>query len=277
MAVRLALGASRGRLIRQLLTESLCLATLGGVIGLATAFLLREGLLRLVSDTAIALPSALDVRLLAFVFVLTLVSGLFLGLLPALRITKAEAVTGLREQGRGIAGSVAWLRIGKAVVIGQLALSLPLLVGAGLLVRTLVNLQRVDLGYSKDNLLTVRVDAKAAELRPDRQALAFETLLERIRAMPGVRSGTFSNNGLFGGSDNGDQINVEGYTPKGRQRHADRATTRSAPATSRRWACRSCSAARSRPTDRPADAACASSTRRSRSSSSPGAIRSACT
>jgi predicted permease len=215
MAVRLALGASRGRLIRQLLTESLCLAALGGVIGLATAFLLREGLLRLVSDTPIALPSALDVRLLAFVFVLTLVSGLFLGLLPAMRITKAEAVTGLREQGRGIAGSIAWLRIGKAVIIGQLALSLPLLVGAGLLARTLVNLQRVDLGYSKDNLLTLRVDAKAAEYDPTRQALAFETLLERIRAIPGVRSATFSNNGLFGGSDNGDQINVEGYTPKG--------------------------------------------------------------
>ena len=153
--------------------------------------------------------------MLAFVFVLTLVSGLFLGLLPALRITKAEAVTGLREQGRGIAGSVAWLRIGKAVVVGQLALSLPLLVGAGLLVRTLVNLQRVDLGYAKDNLLTLRVDAKAAGYDPTRQALAFETLLARIRAIPGVRSATFSNNGLFGGSDNGDQINVEGYTPKG--------------------------------------------------------------
>jgi hypothetical protein len=132
-----------------------------------------------------------------------------------MRITKAEAVTGLREQGRGIAGSIAWLRIGKAVVIGQLALSLPLLVGAGLLVRTLVNLERVDLGYSKDNLLTLRVDANAAGYDPTRQALAFETLLERIRAIPGVRSATFSNNGLFGGSDNGDQINVEGYTPKG--------------------------------------------------------------
>jgi predicted permease len=215
MAVRLALGASRGRLTRQLLTESLCLAFAGGIIGLATAFLLREGLLHLVSNTAIALPAAVDFRVLAFVFVLTLVSGLFLGLLPAARITKAEAATGLREQGRGIAGSVAWLRVGKAVVVGQLALSLPLLVGAGLLVRTLVNLQRVDLGYSKDNLLTLRVDAQGAEYDPVRQAQAFETLLERIRAIPGVRSATFSNNGLFGGSDNGDQIKVEGYTPKG--------------------------------------------------------------
>src|SRR5262245_12640755 len=143
MAVRLALGASRGRLTRQLLTESLCLAMLGGVSGLATGFVLRAGLLRLVSDNAIAMPAALDLRVLAFVLGLTLVCGLFLGLLPAMRVTNAEAITGLREQGRGIAGSVAWLRIGKAVVIGQLALSLPLLVGAGLPVRALVNLQRV--------------------------------------------------------------------------------------------------------------------------------------
>jgi predicted permease len=215
MAVRLALGASRGRLVRQLLTESLCLAIIGGLAGLFLAFLLRQGLLRLVSDT-IALPAALDIRLLGFVFLLTLVAGLALGLLPSARITKTHAVTGLREQGRGIAGSAAWLRLGKLVVVGQLALSLPLLVGAGLLVRTLVNLQNVDLGYAKDRLVTVRVDAEAAAYDEARQTTAFEAILARIRALPGVRVATYSNNGLFGGSDNGDQIIVEGYTPSGR-------------------------------------------------------------
>ena len=215
MAVRLALGASRGRLIRQLLTESLCLAIVGGLAGLGVAALLRDGLLRLVSDEAIALPSALDVSVLAFVFGLTIVAGLLLGLLPAFRITKTPAATGLREEGRTIAGSAAWLRVGKAVVIGQLALSLPLLIGAGLLVRTLVNLQRVDVGYPKDNLMTVRLDGQAAGYDPARQAAAFESLLARIRTIPGVRAATFSNNGLFQGSDNGDSILVEGYTPKG--------------------------------------------------------------
>jgi predicted permease len=100
-------------------------------------------------------------------------------------------------------------------------LSLPLLVGSGLLVRTLVNLQRVDLGYPKDDLLTLRVDAQAAQYEPVRQALAFESLLERIRAIPGVRSATFSNNGLFQGSDNGDEIEVEGYTRNGDGRRKD--------------------------------------------------------
>ena len=216
MAVRLALGAGRGRLVRQLLTESLCLAMGGGLVGLALAHLLRAGLLNLASDTAIALPAALDLRTLAFVFLLTLAAGVMLGLLPALRVTRTEVTTGLREEGRGIAGSAAWLRVGKLVVVGQLALSLPLLVGAGLLVRTLFNLQRVDLGYPRDGVVTVRVDAQAAGYDPARQTAAFEELLTRIRAVPGVRVATYSNNGLFGGSDNGDQITVEGYTPKGR-------------------------------------------------------------
>ncbi len=215
MAVRLALGASRGRLIRQLVTESLCLATFGGVIGLVTAMLLRAGLLTLVADTPIALPGALDFRTLGFVFVLTLLTGLVLGLLPAMRITKTPAVTGLRES-RGVAGSVAWLRIGKLIVVGQLALSLPLLVGAGLLVRTLVNLRNIDVGYPKEDVLSVRLDAQAAGYDHLRQPVAFEQLLGRIRALPGVRAATYSNNGLFDGSDNGDQVIVEGYTPTGR-------------------------------------------------------------
>jgi predicted permease len=217
MSVRLALGANRGRLIRQLLTESLLLASAGGVAGLIAALVLRNGVLALVNDPTIVLPAAMSVRSLAFVFALTIAAGLVLGLLPAVRITSTRPVTGLRETGRGIAGSRAWQRVGKAVVIGQLALSLPLLVGAGLLVRTLVNLQHVELGYSKDRLITARVSATPTGYEKARQTLAFDQLLDRIRALPGVRAATYSDNGLFSGSDNGDQIIVEGYTPTGRQ------------------------------------------------------------
>jgi len=211
MAVRLALGGGRSRLIRQLLTESALLAVAGGLAGLVMAGVLREALLRLVADPTITLPSALDFRTLGFVFGLTLAVGLILGLLPALRITDTQPAVALRE-GKGIAGSAAWLRIGKLVVIGQLALSLPLLVGAGLLVRTLVNLQSVDLGYSMKDLLTVRVDADPAGYEPLRQAAAFEALTARVRALPGVLAATYSYNGLFSGTDNGDRITVEGYT-----------------------------------------------------------------
>ncbi len=256
MTVRLALGASRLRLVRQLVTESLCLAVLGGLAGIVAGALLRAGLLRLVSDSAIALPAALNVRMLAFVFGLTLVSGLLLGLLPALRITKTEAVEGLRDQGRGIAGSAAWLRLGKFVVVGQLALSLPLLVGAGLLVQTLRNLQRVDLGYAKEGVLTVRVDAQPAGYEPARQTAAFESLLTRIRALPGVAAATYSNNGLFGGSDNGDQITVEGYTPKGDDDRGSR-YDQIGPGTFPRSACRCCWVAKSAKRIAPAAAPCA--------------------
>jgi putative ABC transport system permease protein len=136
-------------------------------------------------------------------------------LLPALRLSRTVPAAGLREQGRGIAGSAAWLRLGRAVVVLQLALSLPLLVGAGLLVRTLLNLQRVDVGYAKEDVVTIRVDGRSSGYDEARRIAAFERLLGAVRTLPGVKAATYSNNGLFGGSDNGDQIIVEGYTPKG--------------------------------------------------------------
>jgi predicted permease len=214
VTVRLALGAGRGRLVRQLLTESLCLALAGGVAGLGAALVLRQGLLRLLPD-AVSLPVAVDWRVLAFAFALTAAAGLALGLLPALRVTKTPVAAGLRDQARGVAGSAAWLRVGRAVVVGQLALSLPLLVGAGLLARTLINLQRVELGYDRDRLMVLRVDTEAAGYEPLPQGEALGALLARVRAVPGVAAASLSNNGLFLGSDNGDEITVEGYTRKG--------------------------------------------------------------
>lgn len=216
ISVRLALGAHRGRLVRQLLTESLLVALLGGIIGILAALALRSGLLRLVSDS-IVLPMTPDVRVLGFTFTLTLAAGLMLGLLPALRATKTNAGAGLKEQGRGLTGSAAWLRLGKVVMVGQFAASLPLLVGAGLLVRTFTNLQRIDLGYPKDRLLMVRVDARTAGYGPLRRLALFEQLLDRFRVVPGVASGTYSQNGLFTEFNSDSEIVVEGYKPQGRE------------------------------------------------------------
>ena len=126
-----------------------------------------------------------------------------------------NAAAGLKEQGRGLTASGAWLRAGKLVVVAQLALSLPLLVGAGLLVQTMHNLQQVDLGYAKERLLMVQIDAQTAGYDESRQVALFQQLLERVRAVPGVRAATYSNNGLFLGNDNGGEIVVEGYTAKG--------------------------------------------------------------
>lgn len=214
MSVRLALGAGRGRLLRQLLTESMVVAFLGGIAGLGAAWMLRAGLLSLVPDS-IHLSDAPDIRVLAFAFILTLVAGLILGLFPALRTINVDALAGLKEQGRGLTGSAAWLRTGKFVVAGQLALSLPLLAGAGLLLRTFQNLRQADLGYEREQLLMMRVDVQMAGYEDQRRLPVFQRLLERVRGVPGVRAASYSKSGLFLGSRSSGSVNVEGYTPSG--------------------------------------------------------------
>lgn len=214
LAVRLALGAGRGDLIRQMLTESLVIALAGGVVGLGLAVVLRAGLLAL-APRSIQLPEAWDAKVALFAFALTLGAGLLLGLLPALRAIHVNALGGLREQSRGNTGSAAWLRTGKLVVAGQVALSLPLVVGSLLLVRTLQNLQRTDLGYAKENLLMLRSDVERAGYEEPRRQALFERLLARVRATPGVRAATYSNHGLLMGGDTGDEVAVEGYTATG--------------------------------------------------------------
>ncbi len=216
LAVRSALGASRAQLVRQVATESLVIAGLGGFASVFAAWVLRMGLLYLFSDNG-GLPTSPDVHVLAFSFSLTLLAGVTIGLIPVIRTLGTDIVTGLREQGRGLTGSSAWLRAGRAIVAGQLALSLPLLVGAGLLLRTFYNLQHVNIGFEKDHILTFEVDALSAGYVEAQQFRLFSDLLSQLRSVPGVRAATFSNNGFFTGSDSRDNIDVEGYIPKGRE------------------------------------------------------------
>jgi predicted permease len=214
ISVRLALGASRGRLMRLLFTESMVIAFLGGLAGLAAAWIFRAGLLALVPET-IHLPLSPDVRVLGFAFALTLAAGLILGLLPVLRTMNLNATSGLKEQGRGLTASAAWLRAGRFVVVGQVALSLPLLIGAGLLLRTFQNLQRADLGYAKERLILVRVDVQMGGYEEQRRVPVFQRLLERVRAVPGVTAASYSKSGLFLGSRSSGRVEVEGYTQRG--------------------------------------------------------------
>lgn len=214
ISVRLALGASRGRLIRQLLTESMVIAFLGGLAGLGAAWMIRAGLLAFIPES-IHVPVAPDIRVLGFAFALSLAAGLILGLLPVLRTMNLNATSGLKEQGRGLTASAAWLRAGRFVVVGQVALSLPLLIGAGLLVRTFQNLQESSLGYVKERLLLVRVDVQMGGYEEQRRFPLFQRLLERVRAVPGVSGASYSKSGLFLGSRSSGHVQVEGYTRKG--------------------------------------------------------------
>jgi predicted permease len=215
MALRLSLGASRGRLVRQLVTESLVLAAIGALAAVAIASLLQGALGRMMaeSNSNFRMAFAIDGVMLAFVLAATLTATLVFGVLPAWQVTKADARGVLREQNAGAFGRFGQLRPGRLLVSLQLALSLPLLVGAGLLARTVYNLQRADLGFSSERLLSVRVDRRELSEDARRDASLLRNLRQEIGRIPGVRAASFSQLGVFSGGESSDTIDVEGYTP----------------------------------------------------------------
>jgi len=187
IAVRAALGAGRARMIRQFLIESLLLSLTGGVAGALVALWLTEALAASATARIPRLGTVnVDPAALGFTLVLSVAAGLVFGLAPATQATRADLHEGLKQGARGAAGGT---RTRAALVVGQVALALVLLAGAGLLLKSFANLQRVDLGFEPAHVLTARVtlpDARYHE--PARQAAFFETLLARLNALPGVRS-----------------------------------------------------------------------------------------
>lgn len=191
ISVRLALGASRGRLLRQLLTESVMLASAGGAAGLLFAWWLKDGLLAVGEWGPRALEPALDARVFGFTIALSLLTGIVFGLAPAWRATQVDLTPTLKDSGRSSsAASRSWLSRG--LVVMQVALSLVLLIGAGLFVRTLVNLQRADLGFNANNLLTFRVAPSLSGYKNERLVQLYDRITERLSALPGVNDVTFS-------------------------------------------------------------------------------------
>jgi len=213
MAMRVSLGAGRGRLIRQLLTESLLLAGAGGVLGLVIATAGARVLVAMVaSDTdGVVLRLDPDWRILAFTAGIAIGSGLLFGLVPALRATRTEPQQSLKEFSSRASGGRT--RTAKVLVGVQIAVSLVLLVGCGLFLRTLYNLQTVSLGYNPTGLVMTRVDPVAAGYRGDDISRAIIELMRRLREIPGVKTVTFSENGLFSGVESGTAVEIEGFTP----------------------------------------------------------------
>jgi predicted permease len=214
ISVRLAIGASRARLVRQLFTESVLLAALGGTAGLFLAFAGTPLFLRMAASGGSPVP--LDVHpntaMLAFTAGISLLTGVLFGLIPALRSTRVDLSSALKESGRGVAGNSGW-QLGKLLVVAQVALSLLLLVGAGLFVRSLMNLETLDVGYSRSHIAVLRVDPTASGYPMPQQLPLTRRLLEHLRSIPGVSGATVSENGIFGSSDSGSSgFQVEGYT-----------------------------------------------------------------
>ncbi len=199
IAVRLAVGASRWRLIRQLLTESLLLGILGGGLGVLFALWIKDSLLAVAdwSSRGMAiLNPRLDLRVLGFTLGLSFLTGIIFGIVPALRATRLDLTTTLKDTGRGSSGYTrSWLA--KSLVVGQVSISVLLLIGAGLLIRTLRNLQQVETGFNTSNLLLFNVDPKLIGYKDDKLAALYQQMFDRIEAVPGVQSVTFSRHALL--------------------------------------------------------------------------------
>ena len=194
IGLRLALGASRWRLIRQLLTESVLLALLGGLLGIVFAVWIKDGLLAVSGwggRGLNALEPQLDWRVLGFTFALSLLTGLVFGLAPAWRTTKVDLTPSLKDSGRG-SSAVHRSILSRGLVVVQVALSLLLLIGAGLFVRTLLNLQCVDPGFNTQNLLLFDVQPSLIGYKDEKLRQIYREIGERVETVPGVQAVTFS-------------------------------------------------------------------------------------
>ncbi|HYL74648.1 MAG TPA: ABC transporter permease [Bryobacteraceae bacterium] len=214
MAVRLAIGAGRSRIARQLLTESLLLAVMGGVLGLVLALWGTNILLALAESgrARMTLEVPMDWRVLGFTAGLSLLTGILFGLAPASSASKVSLAPSLSERGSGSA-SAGRFGLGKLLVVIQVSLSLLLLIGAGLFTRTLTNLKSQDLGFAREHLLLFWI-TPPNKMAGAPLAKTFETVQQRVSSMPGVVSASPSRNGLLSGFVGIRQVSVEGYSPK---------------------------------------------------------------
>jgi putative ABC transport system permease protein len=190
VAIRIALGAGRFRLIRQLLTESLLLSLFGGAVGLLLALC---GVYLLVTFGPADLPRAkeivVDGRVLGFTLAISLLTGIIFGLVPALQASRPDLNETLKDSGRNATGGVGNRRVRSLLVVSEIALSLALLVGAGLLMRSFLKLQAVSPGFNPQNLLMVRIGLGGPKYQTDASVIAFyDQLIDRIKSLPGVRS-----------------------------------------------------------------------------------------
>jgi predicted permease len=218
VAVRVALGAGGARLVRQMLTESILLAAIGGAVGLLFAEWAEVVLLRMVSavnGTVSQVPLDLHPhgKILAFTLGVSVLTGILFGLAPALRATRVDLNSVLKAAARGFSGTSSRpgrIPIGKLLVVAQVALSLLLLVVAGLFVRSFRNLSEVNLGYDRDHLLQFDTNARTFGYAQAEVIPVYEQILQRLRAVPGVRGASLSDIGLLSGADSQDPFTLEG-------------------------------------------------------------------
>lgn len=213
IAIRLAVGASRSQLTAQLLIESIVIALIGGIAGLGFAFLGVKMLLQYLPQSGwgqATLNVTPDPRLLGFTFAVSLITGVLYGIAPALKSTKPDLIKSLKEDSPGAAGP-SRVSLTNALVVMQVALSLVLLIGTGLFVRSLGQLHDIDSGFRADNTLIVTVDPSRNGYKGQRLRDFYERLRPQIENLPGVQSASLANITALGGSRWNGDVSVEGY------------------------------------------------------------------
>jgi predicted permease len=230
VAIRLAIGAGRGRLIRQLLTESLVLAILGGVFGLLIAIWTANLLVSFQPPIMfqLTLDLGIDGRVLAFTFLVSVLAGVFFGLAPALQATKPELIPALKDELDNVGGRRRRFGLRDSLVVAQVAISLVLLIGAGLFVRSLISAQDIDPGFERERVAIIMLSPSIAAYEDSRARDLLSSVVERARTLPGVEGAALASRMPLGVSLNTNELFVEGVaTPEGEAPSIDAVTVSS--------------------------------------------------
>ncbi len=207
IAVRLSIGAARSRLVRQLLTESIFLSTIGGLLGVLVGYWSRALL-------PFGSTAPIDWRVVAFVAGLSVLTGVVFGLVPALRATRVDLASSMKETSRSVSKARSWL--GRALLVAQVAISLVLLIGAGLFLRTIQNLRSVDVGFNTQNLMLFTVNPRLNGYDAARAGSFYRDAADALRAVPGVRAVSWSSQALLSGSTSTSDMFIQGRPTNGK-------------------------------------------------------------
>jgi predicted permease len=212
MAIRLAIGASRGSLMKQLLTESLMLSLSGGALGVGVAYAITAALLHMLpaDESGGWLQASVDVNVLLFSVAVSVAVGLASGLIPAWQATRPDVTTALKEQTGGASSSKGHAQFRRGLVVLQFALSLLLLIGAGLMARSFVNLATHNPGFAPDHLLTFGVVPRLSAYTPERAASLYKQIGEKLEALPGVRRVASAEYAPFSSMNSSTNVSAEG-------------------------------------------------------------------